>query len=160
MINHRFSMQWTLWTSPGPGLASTINVRKHQHVQVDANYKLNIPMHVEKGKIVNLRGQPIILVWYVLIWALIVQKVPVEEDMDGWEVKVYILLDRIIITQCPSSSSSSSLSSSIRWSSTRTFQRSTSSMDSRRWGPWSFHTLLLNKVSNNLKWLQLKHFAG
>ena len=47
-------------------------------------------MHVKKGKIVNLRGQPIILVWYDLIRALIVQKVPVEEDMDGWEVKVYI----------------------------------------------------------------------
>ena len=45
-------------------------------------------MHVKKGKIVNLRGQPIILVWYDLIRALIVQKV--EEDMDGWEVKVYI----------------------------------------------------------------------
>ena len=48
-------------------------------------------MQVGKGKIVVLRGQPIIPVWYVLIWALIVQKVPVEEDMDGWEVKVYIL---------------------------------------------------------------------
>ena len=48
-------------------------------------------MQVGKGKIVVLRGQAIIPVWYVLIWALIVQKVPVEEDMDGWEVKVYIL---------------------------------------------------------------------
>ena len=53
-------MQWTLWTSPGPGLASTINVKKHQHVQVDQNDKLDIPMQVEKGKIVVLRGQPII----------------------------------------------------------------------------------------------------
>ena len=153
-------MQWTLWTSPGPGLASTINVRKHQHVPVHQNYKLNDPMQVGKGKIVVLRGQPIISVWYVLIWALVVHKVPVEGDMVGWEVKVYILFDRIFITQCPSPSSSQVTSSSTRWSSTRTSQRSTSSMDSRRWGPWSFHTLLLNKVSNNLKWLQLKHFAG
>ena len=150
-LYHRLSMQWTLWTSPGPGLASTINVRKHQHVPVDANFKLNIPMQVDKGKIVNLRGQPIILVWYVLIWALVVQKVPVEEDMDGWEVKVYILFDRIFITQCPSPSSSQATSSSIwffttRWSSTRTSQRSTSSMDSHRWGPWSFHTLLFGSL--------------
>ena len=72
LVYHHLFMQWTLWTSPGPGLASTINVRKHQHVQVDQNDKLNIPMQVEKGKIVVLRGQPIIPVWYVLMWALFV----------------------------------------------------------------------------------------
>ena len=72
LLYHRLSMQWTLWTSPGPGLASTINVRKHQHVPVHQNYKLNDPMQVGKGKIVVLRRQPIIPVWYALMWALFV----------------------------------------------------------------------------------------
>ena len=114
-------------------------------------------MHVEKGKIVNLRGQPIIPVWYVLIWALVVQKVPVEEDMDGWEVKVYILFDRIFITQCPSPSSSQATSSSIWFLWQGGVQQELLKDQLLQWthtgGDLDHFTHCCLAVSNNLKWL-------
>ena len=52
-----FPLQWTLWTSPGPGLAATIDVR-----------------YIFKDNWLSLT---------TLLW-----KVPVEEELDGWEVEV------------------------------------------------------------------------
>ena len=75
LLYHHLSMQWTLWTSPGPGLASTINVRKRHHIWIFQCKLTKVYWSLSH----------LIPVWYVLI-----RKVPVEEDMDGWEVEVSI----------------------------------------------------------------------